>query len=540
MRNKVKNIILTALQNLQEKEGFLPFSDFDIKRPENEEHGDYSANVALKSAKSLKQNPRDIAETIKKEILSIDKEGIFERIEIAGAGFLNFFLSDNFFSKNLNEAIEKKDKFGSSNIGNKKRVLVEFISANPTGELHLGHGRGAFFGDALCNILSFLGYEVTREFYVNDAKASTQIQELGKTALGKGEAYKTEKLQEKIEKIKDLLKDAKDEAEAGSLLAKELLEDIKDIVENKLNIKFDNWFSEQKELYDTKKVDQVYEFLKSKGLIYEKEGAEWIALSRYGDSEDRVILRSDQKKSPTYLLPDIAYHKNKIERGYDKLINIWGADHQGHVKSMQAVMKIFGFENKLDIFITQMVSLKEEGEKFKLSKRKGKIVSLKWLVDEVGLDPARFFYLLKSIDTQMEFDICLAKEQSDKNPVFYVQYAHARIASIFKKAEKEGFSLGESLFDISLCKKEEERKLAFEVLKFPEIVEDISFLYNVQNLAHYTLNLAKKFHSFYNSCRVLGNEDESIDKNRLLLAKATKQTIKNALSLMGVSAPEKM
>ncbi|MBI3671427.1 arginine--tRNA ligase [Candidatus Azambacteria bacterium] len=540
IKNEIKIHILDAVKNLQNEGVFSHFEipEFEVERPLEGAFGDYSANIALKLSKVLNLNPRDIAGKLKDEISRSDNGKIFSKADVAGPGFLNLYLSDDFVSGKISEAKKEGENFGSSDIGKGKKILIEFISANPTGDLHLGHGRGAFFGDALANVLSFSGFLVTKEFYVNDSKKSTQILELGKTALGKGESYKTEKLLEKIKMLEGELSEAKDEADAGSVLARELLRDMQGLVKNKLKIDFDSWFSEQKELYETGKVDEIYDFLKKKGLIFEKEGAEWLKLSEYGDSEDRVIVRSDEKKSPTYLLPDIAYHKNKIERGFDKLINIWGADHQGHVKSMQAVMNFFCEKNKLEVFITQMVALKDEGERFKLSKRTGKIVTMEWLVDEVGIDSARFFYLLKSIDTQMEFDLALAKEQSEKNPIFYVQYAHARIASILRKAEEEGYDLDGAGYELS--GKEEERKLALEILKFPEVIENIAELANMQTLPHYTLELARKFHSFYASCRVLGNENKNIDISRIALIKSAKQTLKNALSLIGVSAPEKM
>ncbi len=538
----IKDIIKIEIEkslDLLKDKGEFDFSDkiFEIERPEDGGFGDYSSNVALKYAKEAKMPPREFAQKISE---NIKDNGIFKKVEIAGPGFLNFFLSDSFVFKSLKKAYDEGDNFGSSDFGKNKSVLIEFISANPTGELHLGHGRGAFFGDVLSNVLKFSGFSVTKEFYVNDAKKSTQINELGKTALGKGESYKTEKLLTKIEKIKDLLQDVKDESEAGSILAKELLKDIKYLVQNTLGIEFDNWFSEET-LYESGKIEEVYSFLKEKGLIYEKDGAEWLKLSLYGDSEDRVIIRSDEKKSPTYLLPDIAYHKNKIERGFDKLINVWGADHQGHVKSMEAVMKLLGEdEQKLQIFITQMVGLKEGGERFKLSKRTGKIITIDWLVSEVGLDAVRFFYTLKSIDTQMEFDISLAKEQSEKNPVFYVQYAHARMFGILNNAKESFLNFDVSIDQLSLLSSPQERKLMLEVLKFPEVVKEVAVIKNTQTIPHYAMDLARRFHSFYSACRVLGNEDENLDKARLFLVKLTQITLKNALSLLGVSAPEKM
>ncbi len=390
-------------------------SFFEVEKQENPEFGDYSSNFALKNAKNLGSSPREIAEKIRADLID-DKD--FLRIEIAGPGFINIFFTHDFLLKKSNELF-LDSRLGIEKRIEKKRFLIEFISVNPTGSLHLGHLRGGVFGDALSNILSFVGHDVLREFYVNDAKSSNQIIELGKTALGQGESYKTKNVLEKIEKLKDKLKDISDFSEAGYMVANELLSDIKDFVENKLKIKFDVWFSEQKDLYEKGKVDEMYKFLKEKGLVYEKDNAEWLRLTEFGDERDRVIKRSDSQNF-TYILPDIAYHKDKIDRGFNKLVDIFGADHQSHIISLKSAMRIFGEEDKLEFLIVQMVSLKEGGKKFKFSKREGKVIDAEWFLNEVGLDALRYFYLVKSLDSHMEFDLDLAKEHSLKNPVFFI------------------------------------------------------------------------------------------------------------------------
>ena len=400
--------------------------DFKVEWPLEKAHGDYSTNVALVLAKIFKKNPIEIGEKIKSQILNF-KPYFFEKIEVKEPGFINFFLSKKYLQNALGEILKKRDKFSQLRLGKKQKVNIEFISANPTGPLHIGNGRGAFFGDTLANVLEKAGYKVTREYYINDAKVNTQIRILGQTALGKGVTYLNDYLKSKISKLKTKLKKIKNEGEAGYLLSQEIQKDIKKFIEKKLKIKFNKWVSEEN-LYKKGKVKKIYQWLKEKDLIYQKEGAEWLKISQFGAPKDEVIIRSDG--NPTYFLSDIAYHKDKFERGFKKIINIWGADHQGHVPKIKAIAKIFNYRGELDILLSQLVSLKGGT---KLSKRKGKIVTLENLIDEVGQDVARFFYLQKSLQSPLEFDLELAKSQSHKNPVFYIQYALARINSILRK-----------------------------------------------------------------------------------------------------------
>jgi arginyl-tRNA synthetase len=498
-----------------------------LEHPANPEFGDYSTNIALQA----KIDPKKIVGKLK------DSQ-MFEKIEIAGPGFINFTLSNQCFQKELTEIIKQGDDYGQLDIGKSQKVQVEFISANPTGPLHIGNGRSAFFGDVLANILAKAGYQVEREYFINDAKKSTQIKELGKTALGQGTAYLSDYLKAKIKKLKPQLSRIKDEAEAGFLLAQEIQKDNQEFITQKLKIKFNRWFSEQ-ELYEQNKIKEIFKWLQERDLTYKKEGAVWLKTSQYGDSQDWVLIRADGQ--PTYLLSDIAYHQDKFNRGYDKIINIWGADHQGHVRKIQAVKKILGYQGDLDVLITQIVRLKS-GQK--LSKRKGQMITLKCLVDETGLDVARFLYLMKSLDAQMEFDLDLAKEQSEKNPVYYVQYAHARICSILRKVEKNGNLVlvgNQSLSKDKVPKltHSSELDLIRQLIKFPEVIADTSGDYQVQRLPHYALELATAFHKFYKNCRVL-SDDEQLTQARLFLIKATQIVLRNVLGLMNLKAPEKM
>lgn len=490
-----------------------------VEQPEDVSHGDYSTNIALQ----LKKDPTEIARKL--------KSGIFEKVEVAEPGFINFFLSKEFLQKQVEGILKQGEKFGQLKIGKNKKTQVEFISANPTGPLHIGNGRGAFFGDTLANILEKAGYKITREYYINDAKANTQIKTLGQTALGRGTTYLNSYLQEKILNLKSKILNLRDGGEAGYLLAQEVQKDTKDFIENKLKIKFNSRVSEE-DLYKKNKVDKIYNWLKSKNFVYQKEGAWWIKTSEFGDSQDWVVIRSQTEGGePTYLLSDIAYHKDKFDRGFKKIIDIWGADHQGHVGKIKAVAKILNYKGDLDILISQVVRLK----KGKISKRKGEVVALEWLIDEVGLDAARFFYLMKSLDTQMEFDVELAKERSQKSPVYYVQYANARICSILRKCGNSKFQIP----NFKLLNHPSELELIKQLIRFPEILEDTARDYQVQRIPQYAIDLATVFHQFYRDCRVI-SEDKELTKARISLVLVTKTVLENILNLMGVSAPERM
>jgi arginyl-tRNA synthetase len=527
---KIINLIKKSLKKAQKEKKLPKFKipEILVEKPEKKDYGDYASNIALKIGKKAKENPLEIAKILKDNLLSdFNFQEIFERVEIAEPGFLNFFLKKEYLQKSLKEILRKD--FFQLKIGKGKKVQIEFISANPTGPLHIGNGRGAFFGDCLANLFKIAGYKVTREYFVNNGKSNTQIKILGKTALGKGKVYLTDYLKEKIKRLKLKLKKIKDEGEAGFLLANEIQKDIKDFVEKKLKIKFDSWVFEE-DLYQKSKIKKLFESLKKKNLVYQKDKAWWLKTSKFGEKRDWVIIR--ETGEPTYFFSDICYHQEKFLRSFSKIINVWGADHEAHVSKILAAAKILNYKGDLDILICQLVTLKG---KEKISKRKGKILTLEDLIEEIGLDVARFFYLEKKISAHMEIDLALAKEQSEKNPVFYIQYAHARISSILKKIPRyalrvTGYKLLNHPLELALIK---------QLIRFPEIIKETIKDYQVQRIPQYALDLATAFHQFYKDCRVL-TEDKKLTKARLALILATKNVLKNTLNLMGISAPEKM
>ncbi len=514
VKEEIKNSVEKSIRSLYGKK-----IEVEIEEPVDLVFGDYATNVAM----VLKKNPQEIAKNIKSPIL--------EKVEVKN-GFINFFLSREYLQKQVKDILKEGKNYGKFHpalFGKKCRVNIEFISANPTGLLHLGHGRGAFFGDALANILEKSGYKVTREYYINDSKNSVQIKELGKTALGRGTTYLTNYLRKAIKRIENKIKKSKNEGEAGYLLAQSIQKDIKNFIENKMKIKFDKWISEENDLYQKRKIIKIRNWLANKNLVYKKERAVWLKTSKYGDVKDWVVIR--ETGEPTYLLSDIVYHKDKFERKFDRIINIWGADHQGHVGKIKAVAKMLGYKGDLDILISQVVRLK----KGKISKRKGQVITLDWLINEVGLDAVRFFYLMKSLDTQMEFDVDLAKERSAKSPVYYVQYAHARICSILRKIPNSKSQNP----NLKLLVHPSEFNLVKQLIRLPEIIEDTAKDYQIQRLPQYSIELATAFHQFYRDCRVLTGS-RSLSQARLALVLATKIILKNTLELMGISAPEKM
>lgn len=500
-----------------------------IERPEKAEFGDYTSNIAF----GLKgESPKEAAEKIAKQIA---KSKIIEKAEAKG-GFVNVFLKKEVWVEELKEILQDRQDYGLLTLGKEKTVNVEFISANPTGEIHVGNGRGVFFGDVLSNVLEKAGYNVKREYLVNNAKVSVQINELGKTVLGKGESYKTEYLENIIEELKPEIDKLEQDnfAEAGFLAAERIIKDVKRLVEEKMKVRVDRWFSEN-EMFESGQVDAVL----SKIETYEKDGAVWAKTTKYGDDEDRVLVRSN--KTPGYFLSDIAYHLNKAARS-DIMIDIWGADHQGHVKRIMAVAEEIGFRDKVQILITQIVHIKEKGKDKKMSKRKGDTVNLEWLIDEVGLDAARFFYLSKSLNTHMDFDVALAREQSQNNPVFYVQYSFARSHQILKKVEVlPDFDS----VDVSLLDDEGELSLIKKLAEYPEIIERIvrgyekSESYDLHKLTMYATDLSAIFHKFYETSKVLV-DDEKLRDARLALVRAYQIVLGDVLRVLGVSAPEKM
>jgi arginyl-tRNA synthetase len=492
--------------------------EIKIEHPENEAHGDYSTNIALQ----LKKNPAEIAKKLKSDL--------FERVEVAEPGFINFFLSKEYLQQQVAKILKQKEKFGQLKIGKNKKVQVEFISANPTGPLTIGNSRGGPFGDVLGNVLEKAGFKVEKAYYINDY--GMQILALGHSVLKDSEAkYKGDYINYLSKKIQE-----KDPYKAGELAAKIIIEEMIKKTTDRMRIRYDEWFSETT-LHKTGQVDKVLEFLKKKGLIYEKEKAWWFKSSKYGDERDRVVIKADGWK--TYLAGDIAYHKYKFEKKkFNKVINIWGADHYGDIPGLEAGVEALGYKDKLEIILHQFITLLEKGERKKMSKRKGTYVTMDELLDKVGSDIVRFFFLQKSINTHLNFNLDLAKQQSEKNPVYYIQYAHARICSILKKAAFKKYGSSTSIHG-TLLNHLSELKLIKQLIRLPEIIEDTSKDYQVQRLPQYAMDLATLFHQFYRDCKVL-SDDEDLTKARLALILATKTVLKNTLDLMGISAPEKM
>lgn len=542
IRQKIQEIIKKAILEAQ-KQKLLPefeIPEVQVFHPEQEEFGDYSTNIAMRLAKSFKKPSEKIAQAIVNRILSFSEmKNMLSRIEIKKPGFINITLERKYLLQELAKILKEKENYGNLKAPRRNKILVEFISANPTGKLHVGHGRGAFWGDVLVNLLKKAGYKVTREYYINDSKQSKQIKALGELIHKKTGFYQTEFVKQLISQLKKEKKDLDklSSSEAGYLLAQKIQLYNRQFIEQKLKIHFDVWFSEE-DFYRLGKIQETLAWLETMGLVYKKEGALWFKTKLYGDEKDRVLIRKNGQA--TYFMSDIVYHRDKFERGFDKLINIWGADHHGYVDRMQAAVKAMGREGDLDILIAQMVRLVKNGKEFKLSKRKGIIVDLEWLIDEVGLDVSRFFFLMKSLDTHMDFNLDLAKEQSEKNPVFYVQYAHTRIASILRKAKDQKIGYKKSDLNFNLLKHPAELSLIRELIKFPELIDEISKNYRCHYLTSYAISLADKFHNFYEKCRVLDEKNKELSQTRLALILATKIVLKNTLDILGVKAPERM
>lgn len=505
-----------------------------VSSTENETFGDYSANAAMRLAKDLGTPAFEVAQALATDLRHrTSTTGMFEKVEAVRPGFVNFTLSDSYLHHQLARLIDEPHHFTHAPIGEGKRTLMEFISANPTGPLTLGNARGAFFGDVLANVLAATDHKVEREFYLNDAKSSTQIRELGKTALGQGTTYDSEHLQGLLQRLREYANlDQLDLAGAGYLVAHEIQLENARFIQDGLGMHFDRWFSEE-ELYESGAVDRMAAELKARGFIYEQEGATWLKTSDFGDDHDQVMIRSSGE--PTYFLSDIAYHADKFRRGYDWIINIWGADHQGHVKRMAAVAKMLGYGGRLDLRFMQLVRLKREGESLRMSKRLGTALPLQWLVDEVGLDAARYFFLSKSLSTHLDFDVELAKTQSNENPVCYIQYACARIAGIEHNAPEFSFD-AKALASLTAPA---ERALLVELIQLPDVLVETVRDGELQRLTTYAWNLANRFHKFYETSRVI-TDNASETSARLALVRGTKTMLRRVLELLGISAPERM
>lgn len=525
MNEILQQLIATAVRDLGVSD-----ARFSVDRPERAEHGDYMTNAALVCAKSAGVAPRAFAEKLV-AALTEKHPPFIEKLEIAGPGFINVFLA----AEALVEEAKRVSEMKSVALYAGEKVNIEFISANPTGDLHIGHGRGAFFGDVLARVLAFAGALVTREYYINDSRESNQIKELGKTGLGQGQQYKTPRLEQMIAEMEFV---GFGPEQVGFALGERVHAYNRNFIEQKLGIAFDEWYSEDVRIRATGASDDMLAVLKEKDLTYEKDGALWIKTSEYGDDEDRVIVRSDGTKS--YFIADIAYHDEKFKRGFSTVIDVWGADHHGHVKRMHAVGKMLGWPMDPPqpiIFITQLVALKEGGERKKMSKRLGTVILLEDLVDELGIDVVRWFFLEKALSSHMEFDLALAREHSAKNPVFYVQYAHARMCSI----ERNTLGLASSGRDDTprlIKENPSARHLLRTVAAFPEVVGEVARTRETHKLPVYAYELASAFSQFYRDVRVV--EGETYHPDALVIVRETRAVLAAALSLLGISAPEKM
>lgn len=576
-KQQVKETVMNALGRLvaEGKIEAVPLPSFNVERPADVSHGDFSCNAAMASAKTLRNNPRAIGQMIA-DAAVLDGT-VFEKIEVAGPGFLNFFISPLWFNETVGEVISSGSDYGKTELGNGKRVLVEFVSANPTGPMHIGNARGGALGDSLSSVLQFAGYEVEREFYVNDA--GNQIEKFGKSLsirymqIADGnkadviasygdedvcrKIFEDEEnfpMPEDVYKGVDIIEhaynfykingdkfvNADEESRKSALVEYALPLNIDGLERDlkKYRIVYDTWFRESS-LHKNGAVKQIVDMLTEKGQTYEKDGAIWFKASDFGDDQDRVLVRANG--IPTYFVPDIAYHYNKlVTRGFDKAIDILGADHHGYIARMKAALTALGVDaSKLDIVIMQMVMLVRNGETVKLSKRSGKAITLSTLLDEVPIDAARFFFNLRDPNTHLEFDLELAIEESSNNPVFYVQYAHARICSILRRMEEEGTGYKNIPVNELNYSHPAELALIRHIAALPDCINEAAKDYNPSKITKYLCDLAQLFHKFYDNCKIKGEEENTL-QSRLSLCVATKTVFKNLLDLLKVDAPEKM
>ncbi len=553
IRKRIVEIIDEACNSCKEK-GVLPheISIYPIiEIPREEEFGDYSTNIAFFLAPKLKKNPQEIAKIL---IQNMRSGEVCEKVEPAGKGFINFYIRDEIWRNALKEVYDKGIAALFPHIGNGKKVLIEFVSANPTGPLHIGHGRGAVVGDVLSNILKKVGHEVVKEYYINDA--GKQIQTLGESTYIRWRELKGEKVPYpgnlyQGEYVKDLAvlliernvsipEDSEKAIKfmarfAGDTVMKGIMKDLVDF-----GVLFDSFYRESG-LYEKGVVDDTIEMLRKKDYVYEKDGALWFRTSSFENDEDRVLVKSDGEK--TYFASDIAYHRDKFERGFHTLIDIWGSDHHGYIPRLKASIKSLGKDkDSVKVILIQFVTLLKDGKPVGMSTRAGQFTTLKEVLDEVGKDAARFFFLMRKSDAHLEFDLDLAKKTSNENPVYYVQYAHARIESIFRNAKEEGIdirSLRDEEVDVSLLTLKEEITIIKGILHFHDVMEGSARSLEPHRITFYLLDLVGKFHSYYNKTRVLGN-DKQLTLARLLLLKMLQEVIRSSLEILGVSAPEKM
>ena len=546
LAQSIKDAAQRAIESGTVKDGELPAVVLEV--PPQKEFGDFATNFAMQAARSLKCNQRMVAQAVVDNLNC----AYIDKTEIAGPGFINFYLKQDWIYSLLSNILAQGDAYGDLKQENPEKIQLEYVSANPTGPLHVGHGRGAAVGSALANLMKAAGYNVTREYYINDA--GNQIENLAASVNARYLALMGVECEfpengyhgvDIIDTAKRIVKIYGDKFmqmeeeerlhEFKTLALKEKLAALKEDLQA-FNVDFDVWFSE-KTLHDEGRIKAACDYLLERGHMYEKDGALWLKSTEYGDDKDRVVIRDNG--IPTYLAADIAYHRDKFERGFDHVINLWGADHHGYIARMKAAVGSLGYKpEQLEVLILQMVSLYRNGELVKMSKRTGQSVTLNELIEEVGTDAARFFFIMRSIDSQLDFDLTLATEKSSDNPVYYVQYAHARICSILRQIADENIAIDDKAPLASLTA-EVEINLIKKLGEYPELIAAAAKERAPHRVAHYVYELASLFHSFYNQCRILGVEPE-VQQARLLLVIAVQHVLKHALNILGISAPERM
>ncbi|MCE5559772.1 arginine--tRNA ligase [Staphylococcus pseudintermedius] len=548
--DQVKQTLIQEIEkSIQQANIVESIPEIKIEIPKDTKNGDYATNIAMVLTKLAKRNPREIAQLI---VDHLDTEAAHvKKIDIAGPGFINFYLDSSYLNAVIDQALELDTQFGRVAESKNKKILVEYVSANPTGDLHIGHARNAAVGDTLCNILDAAGYDVTREYYINDAGnqitnlaksiEARYLQHLGQKAEMPADGYHGQDIKNigaDLAKKQPNLMDLSDDERLKTFrhlgvdyeMAK-LKQDLADF-----NIHFDNWFSETS-LYEKGEIKAVLERMKENGYTYEQDGATWLRTTDFKDDKDRVLIKKDG--TYTYFLPDIAYHYDKFQRGNDNLINLFGADHHGYINRLKASLETFGVDSdRLEIQIMQMVRLMQDGEEVKMSKRTGNAITLREIMDEVGIDAARYFLTMRSADTHFDFDMALAKEQSQDNPVYYAQYAHARICSILRQAEAQGYQV-EKGADYQTITNDKAIELLKKVAEFEPMIEGAAEARAPHRVTNYIQDLAAHFHKFYNAEKVL-TEDQAKTKAHLALIDAVRITLRNALQLVGVTAPEQM
>lgn len=552
----IKQILAAAIKAAAQKaidEGAVKGGELPevlLEVPPQKEFGDFATNFAMQSARSLKCNPRMIAQAI---VNNLDCAYV-EKMEIAGPGFINFYLRQDWMYDMLAGIIAEGENYGNLVSDCKEKIQLEYVSANPTGPLHVGHGRGAAVGSALANLMKAAGMNVSREYYINDAgnqinnlAASVNaryLEQLGQTVEFPENGYHGHDIIETAERIVRIYGDkflnmSEEERlqEFRTIALKEKLAALKEDLEA-FNVTYDEWFSEQT-LHDAKAIKNACDLLSERGYLYEEGGALWLKATEYGDDKDRVVIRDNG--IPTYFAADIAYHRDKYARGFDRVINLWGADHHGYIARMKAAVGALGYHpDQLEVLILQMVSLYRNGELVKMSKRTGQSVTLNELIEEVGTDAARFFFVMRSIDSQLDFDLTLATEKSNENPVYYIQYAHARICSIMRQLEEAGIVvIPAAEAKLNTLTEASELELIKKLGEYPEMLAGAAKERAVHRVAHYVHDLAGLFHSFYNQCRILG-VDSDLQQARIALVKTVGHVIRHALGILGVSAPERM